>query len=271
MATTLFLLEASQIKSEFSNFGDTVNLAANFLTNLQARMYGGNDIVTLGNFITAGFSNRVNRNVGADQIFSAPGSLTRDFIAGGSQNDLIDTSPAFNGGDFVNGQKGDDTIIGSPSAVLSVLRGGSENDTIDLGGGTHIVVGDLGADTINLNSTGRIVLRTDSGNAVLNPNEADTINFFGGVDRLYIPGVASALDLIYTASGADTLLSAGAFTNGTPAGSFIAKFTGYTPAALQGVVEAAGVTDFGAAAEVARAIINPTNFLNDQTLGGLFA
>ena len=153
---------------EYSNLGDTVNLAVNFPSNLQTRMYGGNDIVTLSGIVANGFSNRVNGNVGADQLFSAAGSLTRDFIAGGSENDLIDTSPAFNGGDFVNGQKGDDTIIGSPSAILSVLRGGSENDNITVPiGGTHIVVGDLGTDTITLNGNGRIVLRTDSGNAML--------------------------------------------------------------------------------------------------------
>ena len=84
-------------------------------------MYGGNDIVTLSGILANGFSNRVNGNVGADQLFSAAGSLTRDFIAGGSENDLIDTSPAFNGGDFVNGQKGDDTNW-FPQCDIGVLR-----------------------------------------------------------------------------------------------------------------------------------------------------
>ena len=257
---------------EYSNLGDTVNLAVNFPSNLQTRMYGGNDIVTLSGIVANGFSNRVNGNVGADQLFSAAGSLTRDFIAGGSENDLIDTSPAFNGGDFVNGQKGDDTIIGSPSAILSVLRGGSENDNITVPiGGTHIVVGDLGTDTITLNGNGRIVLRTDSGNASLIPAVVDTITgFVGGPDILYIPGVANLGDLTFTQSGTDVLLGANAFTNGTPAGSFIAKFDGKTVAGLAAELTPAN-TIIGAAAEAARAIINPTNFLNDQTLGGLFA
>lgn len=263
---------SAQIR-EYSNLGDTVDLAANSPSNLQTRMYAGDDIVTLSNVNLGGFSNRVNGNVGNDRLTSAAGSRTRDFIAGGTQNDRIDTSLKAEGGDFVNGQRGDDTIIGSPSAELSVLRGGSENDTISLGGGTHIVVGDLGTDTITLDGIGRVVLRTDTGNTSLNPALVDTIiNYLGTADKLYIPGVASLADLTYTVDGADILLGASAFTNGTPAGSFIARFDGKaggTVAAFTAEINTQTVV--GAAAEAAREIINPTNFLNDQTLGGLFA
>ena len=263
---------SAQIR-EYSNFGDIVNLAVNAPSNLQTRMYGGNDIVTLSNLAAGGgFSNRVNGNVGADTFTSVAGSLTRDFVAGGTEGDTIDLSNSARGADFTNGQRGDDIITGATSTVMSVLRGGSENDDITVPvGAQHIVVGDLGQDVIRLNGVGRVVLRTDNGNASLNPAVVDTITgFVGGFDKLYIPGVANLGDLTYTQSGTDVLLGATAFTNGTPAGSFIAKFDGKTVAGLAAELTPAN-TIIGAAAEAARAIINPTNFLNDQTLGGLFA
>ena len=75
---------------EFSELADTVTLSTVVPSNLHTRMYSGNDIVTLSNVATGGFSNKVNGNRGDDQFVSQPRSTTRDFILGGRDNDSID-------------------------------------------------------------------------------------------------------------------------------------------------------------------------------------
>ena len=263
---------SSEIR-DYSNFGDTIDLSVNFPSNLHTRMLDGNDIVTLSNIVVGGFSNKINGNRGDDRITSKVGSLTRDFILGGSENDIIDLSNSISGADWQNGNNGNDIITGAASKVKSILRGGSENDTIIISGGAdHIAVGDLGIDSIDLTAAGNphVVLRTDNGAAPANKVEADSIISWSGLlDKAYVPGVNSTADLFVEASGADTYLFANTFTNGTIGKRYIAKFVAKTPAAIQADING-GKFIVGALANSALAALNPTNFLNDPNLGGIF-
>ena len=59
---------------EYSDFIDTIDLSNVTPTNLQTRMLGGDDMVTLSDINLGGFSNRVNGNKGRDTFVSKVGS-----------------------------------------------------------------------------------------------------------------------------------------------------------------------------------------------------
>ena len=265
---------STQIR-EYSNFSDTVDLTNNTPSNYQTRMYGGDDVVTLSNANTGGFSNRVNGNIGNDRFTAKAGSTTRDWILGGSEDDRIDRSAAAGGASWQNGNYGNDVIIGAinglAGAQMSILRGGADDDTIIVKGGSqHIVVGDLGKDKITLDGDGRVVLRTDNGAAVQNLNEADElINFVGGFDKAYVPGVANLADLKLLDTGGSTYMYADSFTNGTTGTRYIAKFVGKTKAQVQGYINGGNVI-IGNAADTAYSLINPESFLADPNLANVF-
>ena len=261
---------------DYSDFSDTVDLTNNVVTSYHTRMLGGADNVTLSNINIGGFSNKINGNLGDDTIKSKVGSLTRDFILGGSESDLIDLSNSLSGADWQNGNRGNDKIIGANSEVMSILRGGSENDTIIINANTkHIAVGDLGTDVINLQGLGRVVCRTDNGAATKLASEADLIiNFTGGnnnlFDKAYIPGVKSVADLSVEQIGTTTYLKSSNFTNGSTGDLYIAGFADRTKAQIVGYINDKSIIA-GSTADAALAALNPTSFLNDFTLGGLFS
>ena len=258
---------------DYSDFADTVDLTNTSPSNYHTRMMGGNDVVTLSNINTGGFSNKVNGNLGADVITSKAGSVCRDFILGGSENDIINLSNSTKGADWQNGNNGDDQIIGATSTTMSILRGGADNDIITLlNGHKHIVVGDLGTDVVNIGGTGaaRIVCRTDNGAAVQNLVEADQIFQFDGNDKIYIPGINSTADLIVGQGNGYSFIKANKYTNGTEGMRFICKIYDRTKAQVEGYI-AGGQVIIGDMADKAYASLTPENYLNNPDLGGLFA
>ena len=258
---------------DYSNLSDTVDLSGNTITNYHTRMLDGDDNVTLSNIVAGSiWSNKINGNAGRDTITSKVGSLTRDFIQGGSEGDTIDLSNSIRGADWQNGNRGNDTIVGANSTTMSVLRGGSEDDSIRINTGTkHIAVGDLGKDTITDFGTGRIVLRTDGDNAALNPNQADVIvGFAPGFTKMYIPGVATKADLNAVDVGGKTYITASKFTNGTTGLRYIACFDARSVAVVNTYIASAIDSTVGTIADAALAALNPTTFRNDSNLGNLF-
>ena len=254
----------------YSDFGDTVTLSNNSPANLQTRMMGGADIVRLSDANLGGFSNKVNGNKGGDQIGSLAGSLTRDFVRGGSEADSLDNSRSGNGQDWQNGNFGRDTIIGATSNNKSVLRGGADDDLIVINANsTHIAVGDLGKDEIRNFGTVRAVFRTDGNNAAQNIGDTDMIIGFLATDTAYLPGINSIADLTLTKVGANTYLSSNTFTNGTTGTRFIARFEDRTEAQVTGFLQGGSII-IGARADAALAALTVDNFLNNPDLGGLF-
>ena len=268
---TTFAGTTSTTIRDYSDVADTVDLTNTFPSNYHTRMLGGDDNVTLSNVNLGGYSNKVNGNLGSDTIESKAGSITRDFILGGSEGDRIDLSNSTSGYDWQNGNNGDDTIIGANSTKMSILRGGSENDYIQINAGSqHIAVGDLGKDTINLVGVGRVVCRTDNGAAAQNIGDTDRIlNFDGAFDKAYIPGVGSVGYLGIQQIGGSTYLSSKQFTNGTTGFRYIAEFVGRTADQVRGYING-GAIIIGDRADNALAALTPSNFLNNPTLGGQF-
>ena len=257
---------------DYSNMADIVDFSNNSPSNYHTRMMGGNDRVTLSDVNVGGFSNKVNGNLGDDVITSKMGSTTRDFILGGSENDTINLKFSSSGGDWQNGNNGNDTIIGASSRTMSVLRGGADDDSIQLANGSkHILVGDLGQDELHVGgATGRIVCRTDNGAAVQNIGEADEIIGFDADDKVFIPGVNSLDDLQIQQVGANTYLKADSFTNGTTGSRYIVQFHGNNAFDVRGYINS-GQVIIGDTADNAYAALNPENFLNSPDLGGMFA
>ena len=175
---SVFAGSVSETIRDYSDFIDDVDLTNNSPSNHHTRMMGGNDIVKLSDINVGGFSNKVNGNLGEDKFTSKVGSMTRDFILGGSETDIIDLSKSASGGDWQNGNNGVDYIIGATSMQMSILRGGADDDFILIDvDSKHIAVGDLGRDVINIagNGAARIVCRTDNGAAVRNFVEFDLL------------------------------------------------------------------------------------------------
>jgi hypothetical protein len=84
---------------EFSDFADNVDLNNVNPTNLQTRMLGGDDIVSLSNINLGGWSNNVNGNNNSDTFTAKAGSQTRDYVLGGPETDFIDLSNSTGGAD----------------------------------------------------------------------------------------------------------------------------------------------------------------------------
>ena len=269
---SIFAGAVSEKIRDYSNVDDTVDFSNNSPTNYHTRMMGGNDVVTLSDINVGGFSNKVNGNHGNDTIKSKIGSTTRDFILGGSEDDNINLKFSARGGDWQNGNNGNDTIIGASSRTMSILRGGADDDSIQLANGSkHILVGDLGQDELLVGgATGRIVCRTDNGAAVQNIGEADEIVGFDADDKVFIPGINSLDDLQIQQVGANTYLKADSFTNGTTGSRYIVQFHGNNALDVRGYING-GQVIIGDTADNAYAALNPENFLNSPDLGGMFA
>ena len=268
---SVFAGSVSETIRDYSNVDDTVDFSNNSPTNHHTRMMGGNDDVTLSDINVGGFSNKVNGNLGKDKFESKVGSMTRDFILGGSEDDTINLKNSARGADWQNGNNGNDTIVGATSMTMSILRGGADDDFITvLPDSKHIVVGDLGKDSILVGGVARIVCRTDNGAAAQNLQQADAILGFDGNDKLYIPGIDSLNDLQVEQVGNNTYLKADAYTNGTTGMRYIANFLFRDEAAVTGYLNS-GQVIIGDMADNAYAALTPENFLNNPDLGGMFA
>lgn len=144
--------------------------------------YGGNQADTI---VINGESGYAYGEGGADTITLTGG---RSAAYGGDGADTIYANGAQN---YAYGQNGNDTIV--VNGGNAVVQGGADNDTITLnailGNSSSYIEGNLGDDTINVNSqnnTGKIdagagddtINVNASGNTVLGSDGADTINVY---------------------------------------------------------------------------------------------
>ena len=103
-------------------------------------------------------------------------------LAGGSGNDLLDASAFSNGGVFLNGGNGNDTLIGT--TLNDVLYGWIGNDSINGGAGNDSIRGGLDNDTINA-SDGNDTVNGGEGNDVIDGgNGNDQLSGFKGNDSI---------------------------------------------------------------------------------------
>jgi Ca2+-binding RTX toxin-like protein len=139
----------------------------------------------------------INGLAGDDTITGSTGS---DTLFGGDGADRITTGPDAN---FVNGNKGDDVIIGR-SGVGDVLFGGQGNDWIDATGssGHNIINGNLGNDLV-LGGSGGDFLRGGQGDdLVVGGSGADTLS--GDLGHNTLTGGGGA-DVFHAHAGQDVV------------------------------------------------------------------
>jgi len=124
--------------------------------------------------------------------------------------DGIDNVVGSDNSDVVNGNRDDDIIEGG--AGDDFLRGGKGNDTLIGSSGNDYLVGDLGLDILTGGSDAdTFILRTFA--AETDVDAADRISDFntGEGDRVAIAGDIGLTDLVFNASGNDTIIQ---LTNG---------------------------------------------------------
>ena len=156
--------------------------------------------------------------LGLDGNDNIIGSDNSDVINGNTGNDLIEAGP---GNDFIRGGKGNDILIGS-----------SGNDYLVGDFGTDVLSGGSGADTF--------ILRTQTAVASGDLASADVIVDFNANegDRLAIAGQISLSDLVFNASGSDTLVQ---LTNG----NILGIVQNAAPTVIQGATLAINSGDLG--------------------------
>ncbi|MDM7936941.1 MAG: hypothetical protein QUV06_05735 [Cyanobium sp. CZS 48M] len=262
--------------AEFSDFDDNISLSSfSTILGVKTRMLAGADKVVLSNVIKGGWDNQINGNLGGDLFTAVAGSQTRDLVLGGADSDTLSEVGATGGADWLNGNLGNDIIRsgGATAGQSNILRGGAGDDQLIGGSSDDILVGDFGKDSLT-SSTGKNVfmMRTDDGtvlnlpgiqqNATSNASDCDVIeDYAGGFDRIAIAGIASFSDLTLTQVGADVLISASSFTNGTTGTRFIARVVTDTVANLQANTAAGLGIIIGARADNFLADLTPDNFL----------
>lgn len=118
--------------------------------------------------------------------------------------------------DVINGNTGDDLIEGG--AGDDFIRGGKGNDILIGSSGNDYLVGDFGMDVLSGGSgADTFILRTVTAVASTDVAAADLIADFNANegDRLAIAGQINFSDLVFNASGSDTLIQ---LTNGSVLG-----------------------------------------------------
>jgi serralysin len=198
-----------------ASFPVTDLLAAPTTANTQAFLtdaFSGNDLITADN---APASNYLAGAAGDDTIdaHTAPQNNT---LLGGAGNDSIIGGTGFN---QVNGNQGDDTIVGH-SKVGDWLLGGQGNDSIDASAstGTNIINGNLGNDTL-VGGSGADSLRGGQGDDVIHAGSGnDWISGDLGNNTIY---GGQGTDIFHAGAGHDTV-------NGWHAGDQVQVATGVT-------------------------------------------
>ncbi len=262
--------------AEFSDFDDNIALAAfSTILGVKTRMMAGADKVVLSNVIKGGWDNQINGNLGSDLFTAVAGSQTRDLVLGGADSDSLSEVGATGGADWLNGNLGNDTLRsgGTAGGTSNILRGGAGEDVLIGGSSNDILVGDFGKDVLTSGAGSNVfMMRTDDGsvlglpgiqqNATSNSSDCDVIqDYVGGFDRIAIAGIASFSDLTLTQAGADVLISASTFTNGTTGTRFIARVVTDTVANIQANTVAGLGIIIGDRADNFLANLTPDNFL----------
>jgi beta-glucanase (GH16 family) len=153
------------------------------------RAFAGDDKVTGGSG-----HNVMNGNIGNDTITGR--SSVGDELSGGQGNDTISAiqSTAHN---YLNGNKGDDSLIGSNAG--DTLRGGQANDVIVGGSGADWISGDLGNDTVS-GGGGGDTFSGFSGSGTMwvtdfHASEGDRVQIVGGGYVLSQRGADTVIDI----------------------------------------------------------------------------
>lgn len=116
----------------------------------------GDDSITVYNVIDDGVlvSLEINAGSGQDRIYAErvyDDAAVTTTLRGGSDNDVLDASPLFAVGVTLEGNGGQDLLIGGGGN--DNLAGGSDDDTLEPGGGDNFVDGGGDYDTIVIHGT----------------------------------------------------------------------------------------------------------------------
>lgn len=189
--------------------GSATITASSSVAAVTVNALGGDDLVTISSLsgvlptvlvVNGGEGNDTLSANGADigrvRLF-LNGENGNDTIIGSNGNDTINGG---NGNDAVNGGAGSDSIVGA--AGNDILAGGTDNDTISGGDGSDSVTGQAGDDSLD-GGTGNDTLRGFEGNDTLQGQAGDDLlNGMDGDDSI-LGGVGK--DQITGGAGNDTL------------------------------------------------------------------
>lgn len=178
-------------------------------------LYGGPGADTL---IAGDGANLLQGNQGADSLV---GGADRDIIYGGQDNDRIVVGASPNGGvtNFGQGNRGDDTLSGSPTDSDTLL-GGQGNDVINItdpgtprelglldnrmgysGGGNDFLNGNLGNDTIFAGEGNDVLMGEDGDDFLQDGGGSNTLSGGAGNDTI----IARENNTIDAGSGNDVV------------------------------------------------------------------
>jgi hypothetical protein len=163
---------------------------------------------TKGNDILVGHVGDVVCGLGGNDTLTAVGAGAVVLI-GGKGNDLLIGSSTPGADDTLNGDQGNDSIVGSVGNDTvnggpgnDVINGGSGDDTLNGGPGNDVIDGGAGNDVIN-GGPGNDTLNGDDGNDVVNGDQGnDNINGGPGNDSL---NGDQGNDAITTGGGSDVV------------------------------------------------------------------
>jgi Ca2+-binding RTX toxin-like protein len=193
---------ASDLSAEGADDVISINLTAATTTASNQTLRGGQGNDTFNYTSNAGtlISSYIAGNLGNDTFGATGAGLTiqATTLQGGQGNDIINVGAA-NGGGFVNGNLGNDSIQATQAVAISStsLLGGQGNDTINIGAATLTGVyisGDLGNDIF-----------TDAADIGAASN-AFTISGGEGNDTLTLDAISIAGNY-YGGDGNDTILT----------------------------------------------------------------
>ncbi|TNE63214.1 MAG: calcium-binding protein, partial [Alphaproteobacteria bacterium] len=170
---------------------------------------GGNDVIYAG----AG-DDDISADGGGDTLYggdgndwvsattyytTVPGDQLHSYLSGGAGDDVLESA---NSADTLLGGTGNDTIYGSSGN--DTMDGGADNDELRMAGGNDLVTGGTGADTF----------------VVLSNWAADTITDFDtSADLIDLTSHdARYVDLVFTQSGANTIITFGTGVGSTTGG-----------------------------------------------------
>ncbi|WP_354635851.1 Ig-like domain-containing protein [Planktothricoides raciborskii] len=175
------------------------------------------DLANLGNrgFAIAPSGNQVTISLRAGKDINSDGfdDLTieteiqhsNDKICPGPSYFVFGT-PAYQGGQLIKGNEGNDNIAGT--AAAEVLVGGRGNDVLSSGGGFDNISGDLGDDIIILNNVGFNRISGGSGSDVLRIDSTEDIKL--DFSPFPIPSIRGIEQIDLTSAGNHTIKISGA-------------------------------------------------------------
>lgn len=228
---TAYRVTAAGNVTTFAAAGGTVTTAATYVNSGVPVGTVGTSVTTSGNIGTT------NMTVFSDTVTASTAlALTVDSLAG---NDILTGSTA---ADYLQGNAGNDTILGGVSVAADTLDGGTGNDTITIGstGVAHSVLAGAGDDTISAGAFATALMSIDGGTGtdtfnITMPAAATAINGLANVEIVNVtPTGATALTTI------DAVVAPGATLTVNNLAAFVLTFTG--TAELDGAFNITGNT-----------------------------